>query len=144
MKRFVLLATIPLFAGFLYAQTSQTTETQTTTTSATDWDGTLVDAGCMTNHTESRETTTNTEGSTTSTKTETTRVNCPVTRTTTDFGLMTADGRFIRFDQPSSTKVVEIVKHNKAWNDEIGKRHPVKVHVIGTKNGDTVVVEKIR
>src|SRR5690348_12905091 len=112
MKKFAAVAVIPLFAGYLWAQAGQTTRTETTTTT---YNGTLVDAGCRTTHTEHKETS-NPDATTSSTKTTTTdSTDCPVTTTTTTFGLMTPDGKYIRFDEPSNTRVVEMVKGNKKW-----------------------------
>src|SRR5260370_40565179 len=111
MKRVAAIAIIPLFAGFLYAQTQSRTETQTTTTKST-WNGTLVDAACQTTHMEHHESSQQTNaGQTVTSKSDTTRTetaDCPVTTTTTTFGLLTPEGRFIRFDEPSNTRVVEI------------------------------------
>src|SRR5229473_7290522 len=112
MKKFAALAVIPLFAGFLCAQD----RTETTTTTKTTYDGTLIDAGCRTTHTEHKESRTNPDSSVT-TKTEHSEVTeCPVTTFTSSFGLLTSDGRFVRFDDPSNTKIVEIVKSNKTWS----------------------------
>src|SRR5262249_42891495 len=129
MKKLLSMAVVPLFAGFLWAQA--TTETTTTTTT---WNGTLVDAGCQTTHTEHKETTINPDATTTRT-TKTEKTECPVTTTTTTFGLMTSDGQYVRFDEPSNTKVVEVIKSNKKWNQLITNREPVKVRVIGNKRG---------
>src|SRR6266536_2307150 len=101
-KRLAAGALIPLFAGFLCAQ-QQTTETHTTTTKTT-WNGTLVDASCRATHTENKETKTSDEaGNSTVTRTQTQTIECPVTTTTTTFGLVTSEGRYIRFDEPSNT-----------------------------------------
>ena len=147
MKKLAALAVIPLFAGFLFAQTEQSTQTETTTTTTegSNWEGTLVDAGCYTTHSEHRESNaTNPDGSTTTTRTETKETTCPVTSTTTTFGLVTPEGKYMRFDEPSNTRVVEIVKNHKDWVREMKENKPVKVHVIGKPNGDVVVVESIR
>src|SRR5205807_7325210 len=83
---------------------------------------------------------------TVTTKSETTHtetVDCPVTTATTTFGLLTPEGRFIRFDEPSNTRVVEIVKSNQAWNRHLTDRAPLRVRVIGSTNGDVAVVESI-
>jgi hypothetical protein len=135
----VAIATIPLFAVFLFAQDQSRTETRTITTKTT-WNGTLVDAACQSTHTERRETNPN-RGVTTTTRTET--VDCPVTTNTNTFGLLTSDGRFIRFDNPSNTRVVEIVRGNKALNTYVLDRTPVRVRVIGSANGDVAVVESL-
>ena len=134
------IAIIPLFAGYLWAQT----ETRSTTTTTT-YNGTLIDAGCRSSHTEHHESTTTTPNSQTTSKSESREMSdCPVTATTTSFGLLTSDGKYVRFDDPSNTKVVEVVKSNKDWTRYMDEHQPIKVRVIGKANGDTVVVESIR
>ena len=143
MKKIAALAVIPLFAGFLMAQ-ERTTETHSSTTKTT-WNGTLIDAGCQAEHHEQHESTTTRPNEQTTTKSETHQVtDCPVTMTTTSFGLMTSDGRYMRFDDPSNTKIVEVVKTNKDWDRFISGRQPLRVRVVGTPNGDVVVMESIR
>ena len=109
MKTFAIVAVIPVFAGFLSAQV---TRTETTTTKTT-YNGTLMDAGCLTKHTEHKETTSKTtpDESSTTTKTENTTevTDCPVTTTTTTFALQTPTGQYVRFDEPSNTRIVETV-----------------------------------
>ncbi len=149
MQKLAAAAVIPLFAGFLCAQQSnqapQTTETQTTTTTTTTFNGTLVDAGCQATHTENKETTsTDPAGNTTTTKTKTETIECPVTTTTTTFGLLTPEGRYVRFDDPSNTRIVEIVKTNKKWNTYVTDRKPLQVRVVGRPNGEMVVLESIQ
>src|SRR5260370_6183546 len=144
MKRFLVIGVIPFFAGFLFAQDQRRTET---TTTKTTWNGTLIDAACQSTHTEHKEasTKTNSDQSVT-TKTETSHtetVDCPVTTTTTTFGLLTSDGRYIRFDQPSNTRVVDVVRTNKTWSPYLAKRTPLRVRVSGAVNGDVAVVETI-
>jgi hypothetical protein len=143
MQRFAGLALIPLCAGFLYAQAEeQTTRTETKTTTTT-YNGTLVDAGCRTTQTANREVTTSTpeRSQTTQTKTETTE--CPITTSTTSFGLMTSDGKFVKFDQPSNTRVIQVMK-SKKWDKLMEERKPVNVRVLGTANGDVVVIKEIQ
>ena len=133
--RSAIIVTIPLCAVFVFAQGQSRTETRTTTTKTT-WNGTLVDAACQSTHTERRETN---RSVTTTTRTET--VDCPVTTATSTFGLLTSDGRFIRFDNPSNARVIEIMRSNKAWNPY--DRTPLRVRVIGSANGDVAVVEAL-
>src|ERR1700730_13025763 len=137
MKRIAATVIIPLFAGFLFAQDQSRTETRTTTTKTT-WNGTLVDAACQSTHTEHHETSRESNADrTVTTKSETTHtetVDCPVTTTTTSFGLVTPEGRFIRFDERSNTRVVEIVKSNQAWNKNVSDRAPLRVRVVGSTN----------
>src|SRR5580692_8289756 len=111
MKKLVTFGTALLFGGLLCAQSSQSTETTTTTT--TTLNGTLMDAGCYTTHTKNTSTSTDQNGTTTTTETHREVTECPVTTTSTSFGLLTPDGRFVRFDDPSNTKVIDMVKHNK-------------------------------
>lgn len=161
MKKLTAVAAIPLFAGFLMAQSqsgaqtqteTRTTETHTTTQSNADnttWTGTLVDASCHTSqtaHRESSETTHPDENTTrtTTTKSDSYMTECPVTTTTTNFGLMTSDGQFVSFDQPSNQRVIEVVKKNKNWSRNMSSHQPVKVTVVGNRKGDTVVVESIK
>jgi hypothetical protein len=146
MKKLASLAIIPLFAGFIWAQ-DQTTRTETTTTTTT-LNGTLVDAGCYTTHTESKETTSTTSANETRTTTKTQSSNkvgeCPVTTTTTSFGLLTPKGEYVRFDDSGNTKIVEIVKGNKVWTREITNRAPIKVRVVGKHSGDVIVLDSIQ
>src|ERR1051326_6809721 len=152
MKKLTSIAVIPLFAGFLWAQsdqTTRTTQTTTTTTSNNTWNGTLVDAGCRTTQTANRETTDTSHPDENTTKTTTTKTNtytteCPVTTSTTTFGLMTPDGQYVTFDEPSNTKIIEVVKHNKKWSKNLASKQPVKVRIVGNKKGDVVVVESIQ
>jgi hypothetical protein len=139
VNKFAIVAIVPLFAGFLLAQQPRT-ETQTTTT--TTWNGTLVDAGCRSTHTESKETRSD-ESGTKSTTTRTDTTDCPVAMTTTVFGLLMPDGKYVRFDPASNTRIVERVKNNKKWKTEITEHAPLTVHVIGKANGDVVVLESI-
>src|SRR5436305_1579465 len=105
VKQIAVVAIVPLFAGFLLAQQPRS-ETQTTTTTTT-WNGTLIDAGCHSSHSESKETKSDERG----TKSQTTRtesLDCPVAETTTTFGLVTADGKFVRFDNASNSRIIEM------------------------------------
>lgn len=142
MKKFATVALIPLCAGFLWAQAEQqttTTDTQTTSSNR-NWDGTLMDAFCQASHTEHKESTT-TEDANGTTRTESSHsetTECPVTTSSTSFGLMTSDGKFVRFDDASNTRIVELVK-DKKWD-----KHAPRVHVVGRANGDVIVLDTIR
>src|SRR5215831_10867343 len=143
MKKFAAVALVPLFAGFLCAQTEQTTTTTTTT-----YNGTLVDAGCRTTHTQTKDTSvSNPDENTTRTRTTTTnteKTECPVTATTTSFGLLTPERKYVAFDQPSNTRIVEVVKGNKKWVRYMNEHQPIQVHVVGKPSGKVVVMETIR
>jgi len=126
------IAALGLCAGVLFAQEQSRIETRTTTTKTT-WNGTLVDDACQSTRTERKEFRETDQNRTVTTTTRTETVACPVTTTTTTFGLMTADGRYLRFDNPSNARVVEIVKRDH--------RSPARVTVIGTANGEVATVE---
>ena len=142
MKKFATVALIPLCAGFMWAQDQQTTTTETqTTTTNRNWTGTLMDAACQSTHSEHKESTT-TDQATGTTRTESSRTEtteCPVTETTTSFGLMTSEGKFVRFDDASNGRIVEVVRKNKKWD-----KHAPQVHVVGRANGDVIVLDTIR
>ena len=145
MKKFAAMAVIPIFACFLSAQETRSTETQTTTSKSTTINGTLVDAGCRTTHSEHHESSSNPSEGTSSSRTEKSdKVDCPVTTTTSSYGLMTSDGKFLRFDDPGNTKVVEMMKSNRDWSKSVNDHQPVRVRIVGTPNGDVVVVQEIR
>jgi hypothetical protein len=153
MIKFAAVAMIPLFAGFLCAQDQQTTRTEThSSTTKTSWNGTLIDAACQSSHSEHHESSSSSssEGGVTTNKTESSHsettkdADCPVTTTTTTFGLLTSDGKYVRFDQPSNTRIIETVKTNKTWTKDMSDRAPIRVRVVGTPNGDVVVMESIR
>jgi hypothetical protein len=131
MTKLAIAAIIPLFSGFMLM--AQETETQTTQTTFT---GTLMDAGCVSKHSEHTETTNTPEGSST-TKTTSEEENCPVTTETSDFVLATPDHHYIHFDPASEPQIVEMVKTKHAHG-------PMKVTVVGEKrDGDVVVVKSI-
>jgi len=140
MKSVAVWTMCPLFAGFLMAQQPQTQTTTTSTT--TTWNGTLLDAGCKATHTETKETKAD-ENGTKSTTTRTTNTDCPVATTTTAFGVLTSDGKFIRFDPSSNARIGEMIRNNNRWNKEIGEHAPVTVRVVGKANGEMIVLESI-
>ena len=116
-----------LFAGLVFSQ-EQIRTTRTTL------NGVLVDAACQSTLTEQR-----TQNKTTYTET----VECPVTAATNAFGLVTSDGRFIRFDNSSNSRVIEVVTKNRALETRPSARSPFKVSILGTVNGDVAVVESL-
>ena len=135
-------AAIPFVAGFLYAQ-QPATRTETTTTKTT-WNATLIDEGCHTSRSQSKESKTNEQGATRTETTTTVVTECPATMTTTSFGFLTADGKYMRFDSPSNAKIVQIVRGNKDWEKVMSEKKPVSVRVVGTANGDVVVLESLQ
>jgi hypothetical protein len=138
------IALISCFAGYLGAQTNPaTTSTPTSQEQGLQGDvnlsGSLIDQGCYTTQHKTSDDKSNTT-------TEITRIEtqCPVSESTTSFGVLTADGKFVRFDPAGNTRVMEMVKSNKDWQDFMSGHKPVKVHVIGTANGDMLVLKEIK
>src|ERR1700737_5176844 len=112
MIKFAAVAMIPLFAGFLCAQDQQTTRTEThSSTTKTTWNGTLIDAVCQSSHSEHHESSSSSssEGGVTtnrseSSHSETTKdADCPVTTTTTIFGLIPSEGKTDGSVHPTTT-----------------------------------------
>jgi hypothetical protein len=50
----------------------------------------------------------------------------------------------VRFDDASNTRVVEMMKSNKVWSDDIKGHKPVKVRVVAMANGDLMVIKEIK
>lgn len=124
-----------LLGTFLCAQ-QPASRTETTTTKTT-WSGLLVDEGCHTSQTQTKETKSTEQGATKTQTTTTVTTECPVTPATTTFGFLTSDGKYLRFDTPSNSKIVQIVKGKKDMEKS-------KVQVVGTANGDVIVLEEIQ
>jgi hypothetical protein len=141
MRKFAVVAAIPLLAGFMMAQQSETT---TTTTKTNTWNGDLVDQGCYTTHVQQKNSNSDGNGNSTETTTNKYTTECPVTSSTTSFGMVTPDGKYVRFDDAGNTRIVEMVKSNKDWSDYVVHHKPVKVRVVGTEDGGVVVIKTIR
>jgi len=52
--------------------------------------------------------------------------------------------KFVRFDNTGNTRVIELMRSNKDWHEYMENKKPVSVHVVGTANGDVVVVKEIK
>jgi hypothetical protein len=92
---------------------------------------------------ERRESRINPDRSVTTRATHAHTVECPATTATTTFGLLTSDGRLIRFDEPSNARVIEIVNSNQSMNRYLVERTPLSVSVVGADNGDVAIVESL-
>lgn len=141
--RVAVFTLVPLLATFVYAQAQQSTRTEThTSSSRTTYNGTLVDAGCRSTQViESHTTTIGVSRHTDVTRTNT--AECPVTSATTSYGLLTPDGRYVRFDQTSNTRINEVVKNNKSWSKDLQDKKPINIQVSGSQNGDLFVVDSV-
>jgi hypothetical protein len=143
--KFATIAMFSIFVGCLGAQTSQQSETKTTTTTTSapvNLDGTLIDQTCYTTHSHSKETNSD-PNSTTTTVTTKESSDCPVTSTTKTFGLLTPDGKMVRFDDASNTRVIQMMKSDHNFNTDTNGR-PMKVRVVAMPNGDVMVIKDIK
>ncbi|HLH18355.1 MAG TPA: hypothetical protein VKX45_14125 [Bryobacteraceae bacterium] len=140
MKRVVILAIAPLFGGLMFAQT------QTTTTTTQTWNGTLVNAQCYQQHTsQSKSTSVDQYGNTTTRTTTSVVSECPVTTTTTQFGVVTPSGQFVMLNPAGNQEVVTMVRKHHKWHEQIVGSQPINVEVVGTPGpSGTVVVREIK
>jgi len=67
--------------------------------------------------------------------------SCPATATTTNFGLVTKDGQFMRFDEVGNTRAQQELKNHPKWT---ASNKPANVKVRGITAGDTVQVLEIK
>ena len=141
--KFASVAVLSIFVGCLSAQTDQAETKTTTTTTTVNLSGTLVDQGCYTTRTQQKETTGDQTSSQTTVITKVV-TECPVNTTTTSFGLLTPEGKMVRFDDASNTRVVEMMKSNRDWSDDIKGHKPVKVRVVAMPNGELMVIKEIK
>ncbi len=50
----------------------------------------------------------------------------------------------VRFDDASNSRVVEMMKSDRGFGDDINGHRPVRVHVVAMPNGDVMVVKDIK
>ena len=143
--KYTAIALFSVFVGCLGAQSTESKTTTTTTSTPVNLDGTLVDQGCYTTHSRSKESNTD-PATTTTTTTVTTKetTECPVTTTTKTFGLLTPDGKVVRFDDAGNTRVIQMMKSDKDFSSEMNDHRPVKVRVVAMPNGDVMVIKEIK
>ena len=53
------------------------------------------------------------------------------------------DGKYIHFDNASNSRIVETIKNNKTWTTYVTERKPIKTRIVGTLNGDVVVIKEL-
>jgi uncharacterized protein involved in copper resistance len=69
--------------------------------------------------------------------------NCPVSSTTSAFGMKLEDGRTVKFDLVGNQRAQDAVKNDKGWNKDIGANKPIHAKVNGVLNGDKLIVASI-
>jgi hypothetical protein len=111
--------------------------------------GTLVDASCSGNVTQTSATAKNTAdravaGSAAS-KSGATDDNkaCGLSTGTKEFALRTTDGRVIRFDTVGNERAADAIKNRKKWSDAVSSGKAISAKVSGTMDGDTLTVVSI-
>lgn len=85
---------------------------------AETWNGTLVDVMCKNKDLASHTT------------------KCAIGCAKSGYGLVLADGKFVKFDEAGNTKALAVLKTT-------GKEKDLKAKVTGTLDGDTVQVEAV-
>lgn len=147
------ITAVVLFSAVCFAQEQRkdTTKPQTQASAGSEPQvlvGILVDAKCSdTNSTagpkgQSKDPTT---GLTSSTP------NCPVSSSTTEFGLILADKKFLKFDEGGNAKAMEALKASRKGKKALadrsksgGKRTELKAKVSGTLTSDTFNVASVK
>lgn len=86
---------------------------------AGSWSGILIDTNCHTKQ-----------------KPEEHSRKCAIHCADSGFGLLTSDGKFVKFDKPGDEKALAALKASKKDND-------LKATVTGTLEGDTLQVETV-
>ena len=57
---------------------------------------------------------------------------------------MTPEGKYVHFDNASNERIVQMIKNNKKWTTYVTERKPIQTRVVGTVNGDVVVIKEIQ
>ena len=116
--------------------------------------GTLVDAACTSQGaTPARSTASASSNAATpsNTSTETNGAanrsasdqGCPVSATSTQFGLRMTDGHVVRFDMVGNDRAQQAIKDKKKWNDAATAGKTIHAKVAGMMSGDTLTVVTI-
>ena len=69
--------------------------------------------------------------------------SCPVSASTSEFGMKMDDGRTVRFDLVGNQRAQDAVKNDKGWNKDISANKPIHAKISGVLNGDKLIVSSI-
>ena len=69
--------------------------------------------------------------------------DCPVTASSTQFGLKMDDGKTVRFDLVGNQRAQDAIKNEKSWNKELTANKPIHAKVSGVMSGDKLIVSSI-
>jgi hypothetical protein len=140
--KFASVAVLSIFIGCIGAQTP-TDPTTPATDNSVNLSGTLVDRVCYTSHIQQRQTDAG-QNSVTPAVANEVATQCPVNASTAAFGLLTAEGRMLGFDDASNGKIGQMVTSDQTVSDSIAAHRAVKVRIIALPNGDVMVIKEIR
>ncbi len=70
--------------------------------------------------------------------------SCPVRSSTTDFALVTNDGRMYRFNEEGDVKAASELKTNNKWSKAVNDNKKISAQVRGSIEGETLQVESIK
>jgi hypothetical protein len=68
---------------------------------------------------------------------------CPVTASTTNFGMKLQDGTTVRFDLVGNQRAQDAVKSNKKWTKLLAENKPINAKVSGAMSGEKLIVSSI-
>jgi hypothetical protein len=69
--------------------------------------------------------------------------NCPVSSSSSKFGMKLDDGRTVRFDLVGNQRAQDTLKTDKGWNKSLTANQPIHAKVSGVLNGDKLIVSSI-
>jgi len=69
--------------------------------------------------------------------------NCPVTASSSQFGLKMDNGQVVRFDLVGNQRAQDALKNNKKWSSSVTANKPLQVRISGVLQGDKLIVSSI-
>ncbi len=128
MKKFLMLAILPLFAGgMLRAWTDPPPPNAIN-------DNALMNGGCVFHRTQVNQIQNGRVASTLLTTT-----NCPVKETKSAVGVIAPNGSFVALGPPSSQYLVQHVRRRRRWRTVVAENKPINVMVVPKPDGSVAV-----
>ncbi len=129
MKKFLMLAILPLFAGIMPgAQTDPPSPNATTDNSA------LMNGGCVFHRNQVSKIQ---NGQVTSSLVTTT--NCPIKETKSAVGIIAPNGSFIALGPPSNRQLITHVRRRRRYRTIVAQNKAINVQVFPKPDGSVVV-----
>ena len=69
--------------------------------------------------------------------------NCPLTSSSSQFGLKMDNGQVVRFDLVGNQRAQDELKNNKKWTSAVTSSKPITVKISGVMQGDKLIVSSI-